>query len=233
MSLALTPAEITTVKLSLKLAACAMIISLALGAPLAWWLSRKDTLPRRIISAVTTMPLILPPTVLGFYLLYFMGPFGPIGKIFQRLGLSLLPFTFSGLVAASVICSMPFVVNPLVNAFEALGDRPLEAAATLGASPVDAFFTVMLPQARPAFLTAGIMSFAHAIGEFGVVLMIGGNIPGLTRVVSMQIYVYVENMQYGRAHLLAGGLLVLALATMLAMQAINRKPRRAGPGKAW
>jgi molybdate transport system permease protein len=231
MPLSLTPAEITTIKLSLKLAAFTMVLSLALGAPLAWWLSRKDTLPRRLIAAVTTMPLVVPPTVLGFYLLFFMGPFGPIGQLFERLGLRLLPFTFSGLVVASVICSMPFVVQPLVNAFEALGDRPLEAAATLGASSRDAFFTVILPQARPAFLTAGIMSFAHAIGEFGVVLMIGGNIPNVTRVLSMQIYVYVENMQYGRAHVLAGGLVVFAILTMLAMQALNPRPRRQEPGR--
>ena len=232
MSFALTPSEITTIKISLKLAAFTMVFSLVLGAPLAWWLSRKDALPRRIIAAVTTMPLVVPPTVLGFYLLFFMGPFGPIGKLFNQLGIRLLPFTFSGLVVASVICSMPFVVQPLVNAFEALGERPLEAASTLGASTVDAFFTVILPQAKPAFLTAGIMSFAHAIGEFGVVLMIGGNIPNVTRVLSMQIYVYVENMQYDRAHILAGGLVVFAILTMLAMQALNPRPKRRGEGKS-
>jgi molybdate transport system permease protein len=226
MPLSLTPAELTTIRLSLKLAFFTMVASLILGSPLAWWLSRRDTTPRRLIAAVATMPLVMPPTVLGFYLLFFMGPFGPIGRLFETLGLRLLPFTFAGLVVASVICSMPFVVQPLVNAFEALGERPLEAAATLGASPIDAFFTVILPQARPAFLTAGIMSFAHAIGEFGVVLMIGGNIPNVTRVLSMQIYVYVENMQYGRAHVLAGGLVVFAVLTMLAMQALNPRQKR-------
>ena len=231
MSLALTAAEITTIKISLKLAACTMVLSLALGAPLAWWLSRKDTLPRRVIGAITTMPLVMPPTVMGFYLLYFMGPFGPIGKIFQYFGLRLLPFTFSGLVVASVLCSMPFVVQPLVNAFDALGERPLEAASTLGASTFDAFFSVIVPQAKPAFLTAAIMSFAHAIGEFGVVLMIGGNIPNVTSVLSMQIYVYVENMQYGRAHILAGGLVIFAILTMLAMQALNPRRKRHAEGR--
>jgi molybdate transport system permease protein len=229
--MSLAPAEIVTIKLSLKLAFCAMVLSLALGAPLAWWLSRKDTMTRRVIAAVTTMPLVVPPTVLGFYLLFFMGPFGPVGKLFQHLGLRLLPFTFSGLVVASVICSMPFVVQPLVNAFEALGERPLEAAATLGASTLDAFFTVIMPQARPAFLTAGIMSFAHAIGEFGVVLMIGGNIPNVTRVLSMQIYVYVENMQYDRAHVLSAGLVIFAVLSMMAMQALNPRKRRRAEGK--
>ncbi|MDR1487971.1 MAG: ABC transporter permease subunit, partial [Deltaproteobacteria bacterium] len=164
----LTPADISTIKLTFKLAFSAMAISLLIGAPLAWWLSRRDTLMRRFITALTTMPFVLPPTVLGFYLLYCMGPYGPIGKIFTYFNFRLIPFTFSGLVLASVICSMPFVVQPLKNAFEALGELPLEAASTLGAGPIDAFLTVMLPQTKPAFLTAAIMSFAHATGEFGV-----------------------------------------------------------------
>jgi molybdate transport system permease protein len=217
----LTPADWSTIKLSLKLATHATAYSLLLGAPLAWWLSRGESFSRRLIGAVVTMPLVLPPTVLGFYLLVFLGPRGPVGKLFHALGFPLLPFTFSGLVLASVICSLPFVVQPLKNAFEALGERPLEAAATLGASPTDAFLTVIVPQAKPAFLTAAIMSFAHAIGEFGVVLMIGGNIPNVTRVLSMQIYVYVENMDYNRAHLLAGGLVVFAVLTMLALQFLS------------
>jgi molybdate transport system permease protein len=171
------------------------------------------------------MPLVVPPTVLGFYLLFFMGPFGPVGKVFKAMGLQLLPFTFSGLVVASVICSMPFVVQPLSNAFIALGERPLEAASTLGANTFDAFMTVIMPQCKPAFLTAAIMSFSHAIGEFGVVLMIGGNIPNVTRVLSMQIYVYVENMNYARAHVLAGGLVVFAVLTMLAMQMLNPRQK--------
>ncbi|MDR1051527.1 MAG: molybdate ABC transporter permease subunit [Deltaproteobacteria bacterium] len=225
MSLALTPAEITTVKLSLKLGVWTMLISLLVGSPLAWWVSRRDTFARRLVSAVATMPLVVPPTVLGFYLLFFMGPFGPVGKVFKIFGLQLLPFTFTGLILASVICSMPFVVQPLSNAFIALGERPLEAASTLGANALDAFLTVILPQSKPAFLTAAIMSFAHAIGEFGVVLMIGGNIPNVTRVLSMQIYVYVENMNYARAHILAGGLVVFAILTMLAMQLLNPRQR--------
>ncbi|MDR2367999.1 MAG: molybdate ABC transporter permease subunit [Deltaproteobacteria bacterium] len=221
MSLALTPDEIITVKLSLKLAVWTMCMSLVIGTPIAWWVSRRDTLPRRLVGTLTTMPLVIPPTVLGFYLLFFMGPHGPIGKAFKFFGFQLLPFTFSGLVVASVICSMPFVVQPLANAFIALGERPLEAASTLGANLFDAFLTVIVPQARPAFLTAAIMSFAHAIGEFGVVLMIGGNIPNRTRVLSMQIYVYVENMNYARAHVLSGLLVIFAVLTMLATQLLN------------
>jgi molybdate transport system permease protein len=219
----LSPADVVTIKLSIKLGVYATLISLLIGGPLAWWLSRRDTFLRRLVASIATMPLVLPPTVLGFYLLVFMGPFGPAGKIFKILGLKPLPFTFAGLVAASVMCSMPFVIQPLKNAFEALGERPLEAAATLGAAPLDAFLTVILPQAKPAILTAGIMSFAHAIGEFGVVLMIGGNIPSVTRVLSMQIYVYVENMEYSRAHVLAGGLVVMAVLTMLSIQLLNPK----------
>lgn len=229
----LTDADISAIALSLKLGATTTAFTLLIGGPIAWWLSRGDTFIRRLVGSAVTMPLVLPPTVLGFYLLVFLGPLGPVGKAFRTIGLPTLPFTFSGLVAASVICSMPFVVQPLQNAFEALGERPLEAAATLGASKLDAFLTVILPQSRPAFLTAAVMSFAHAIGEFGVVLMIGGNIPKVTRVLSMQIYVYVENMEYGRAHVLAGGLMAFAILTMMAIQLLN--PRRknkplAGPG---
>jgi molybdate transport system permease protein len=198
-----------------------MVLSLFIGTPIAWWISRRDTLARRLVASVATMPLVMPPTVLGFYLLYFMGPFGPIGKLFNVLGLRLLPFTFNGLVIASVICSMPFVVQPMANAFIALGERPLEAASTLGAGVFDAFLTVIAPQAKPAFLTAAIMSFAHAIGEFGVVLMIGGNIPNRTRVLSMQIYNYVGTMNYERAHVLSGGLVLFAVLTMLATQLLN------------
>lgn len=220
----LTPEDWAAITLSLKLASVTTIITLLAGAPLAWWLSRGDNWLRRFCGAVVTMPLVLPPTVLGFYLLVFLGPYGPLGKLFGALGLRLLPFTFSGLVVASVIFSLPFVVQPLQNAFEALGERPLEAAATLGAGPLDAFLTVIVPQARPAFLTAAVMGFAHTIGEFGVVLMIGGNIPNVTRVVSMQIFVYVENMEYARAHVLAGGLVAFSILTMLVLQML--KPGR-------
>jgi molybdate transport system permease protein len=225
----LNESDLNAIRLSLELALCATAISLLLGAPMAWWLSRGADLKRRFLGAVVTMPLVLPPTVLGFYLLVLLGPYGQVGQLFSYLGLRLLPFTFAGLVTASVICSMPFVVQPLQNAFEALGDRPLEAAATLGAGPFDAFLTVIVPQSKPAFLTAAVMAFAHTIGEFGVVLMIGGNIPKVTRVLSMQIYVYVENMEYGRAHVLAGGLMIFAVLAMLVMQLLNpRRPNRSG-----
>ena len=220
----LTAEDWSAITLSLKLAAVTTGLTLAVGAPLAWWLSRGENWWRRICGAVVTMPLVLPPTVLGFYLLVFLGPNGPLGQVFAALGLRLLPFTFSGLVVASVIFSLPFVVQPLQNAFEALGERPLEAAATLGAGPLDAFLTVIAPQCRPAFLTAAVMGFAHTIGEFGVVLMIGGNIPNVTRVLSMQIYVYVENLEYGRAHVLAGGMVIFSIVTMLILQVL--KPRR-------
>jgi len=220
----LTYEDWAAINLSLKLASVTTVITLLFGAPLAWWLSRGDGWIRRFCGAVVTMPLVLPPTVLGFYLLVFLGPYGPVGKAFSALGLRLLPFTFSGLVVASVIFSLPFVVQPLQNAFEALGERPLEAAATLGAGPLDAFLTVIVPQARPAFLTAAVMGFAHTIGEFGVVLMIGGNIPNVTRVVSMQIFVYVENMEYARAHVLAGGMVLFSILTMLVLQVL--KPKR-------
>ena len=220
----LTPEDISAIRLSLKLATATTVITLLIGAPLAWWLSRGDGWGRRLAGTLTTMPLVLPPTVMGFYLLVFLGPNGPLGKLCASLGIRLLPFTFSGLVVASVISSLPFVVQPLQNAFEALGERPLEAAATLGAGPLDAFITVIVPQAKPAFLTAAIMGFAHTIGEFGVVLMIGGNIPDVTRVLSMQIYVYVENSEYARAHVLAGGMVVFSIFSMLLLQLL--KPRK-------
>ncbi|MDL2226949.1 molybdate ABC transporter permease subunit [Deltaproteobacteria bacterium OttesenSCG-928-M10] len=224
----LTPEDISAIRLTLKLASAATMLTLLIGAPLAWWLSRGEGWGRRFIGAVVTMPLVLPPTVMGFYLLVCLGPNGPLGKLFTALEFRLLPFSFSGLVTASVICSLPFVVQPLQNAFEALGERPLEAAATLGAGPLDAFLTVIVPQTRPAFLTAAVMGFAHTIGEFGVVLMIGGNIPNVTRVLSMQIYVYVENAEYARAHVLAGGMVVFSIVTMLIIQLL--KPRKAaGP----
>ncbi len=218
--------DISAIKISLKLASASAAISLLIGAPLAWWLSRGEDLFRRFCGAVFTMPLVLPPTVMGFYLLVFMGPRGPLGQAFAALGLRLLPFTFAGLATASVLCSLPFVIQPLQNAFEALGERPLEAAATLGAAPLDAFLTVIVPQARPAFLTAGVLAFAHAIGEFGVLLMIGGNIPDVTRVLSMQIYVYVENTEYAKAHLLAGGLVIFSILTMLILQLLKPKRER-------
>ncbi|MDR3038178.1 MAG: molybdate ABC transporter permease subunit [Candidatus Adiutrix sp.] len=222
----LPPEDLATIRLSLKLAGLTTCCTLSLCAPLAWWLSRGDSWGRRLAGAVVNMPLVLPPTVLGFYLLVFLGPRGPIGRLFDQLGLRLLPFTFNGLLFASVICSTPFVIQPLRNAFEALGERPWEAAATLGAGPLDAFLTVIVPQAKPAFLTAAVMGFAHTLGEFGVVLMIGGNIPEVTRVLSMQIYVYVENSEYAQAQVLAGGLVIFSILVMLVVQLLNPKPGR-------
>ena len=180
------------ITLTLKLAALTTLILLLLGTPLAWWLARTRSRLKGAVGALVALPLVLPPTVIGFYFLVTMGPDGPIGRLTQSLGIGLLPFSFAGLVVGSVVYSMPFVVQPLQNAFEAIGDAPLEAAATLRASPLDTFFSVVLPLARPGYLTAIVMGFAHTVGEFGVVLMIGGNIPDKTRVISVQIYDHVE-----------------------------------------
>lgn len=222
----LNAGDISAIVLSLKLAALTTVLTLTLGTPLAWWLSRGEDWPRRLIGAMGAMPLVLPPTVLGFYLLVFSGPRGPLGSLCQFLGLPPLPFSFAGLVMASVICSLPFVLQPLQNAFEALGEHPWEAAASLGAGPLDTFLTVIVPQSRPAFLTAAAMAFAHTLGEFGVVLMIGGNIPEVTRVLSMQLYVYVENAEYGRAHVLAASLAAFSIVTMLAVQLLKPQKSR-------
>ncbi|MCU7810696.1 MAG: molybdate ABC transporter permease subunit, partial [Candidatus Thiodiazotropha sp. (ex Notomyrtea botanica)] len=184
--------------LTLKLAGVSTLILLVIGTPIAWWLARSTNWYKQIISAVVALPLVLPPTVLGFYLLIMLGPEGPVGRLTQSLGLGTLPFTFGGLVVASVIYSMPFVVQPLQNAFQSLGQRPVEVASTLRASPWDRFMTVIIPLARPGFLTAAVLSFAHTIGEFGVVLMIGGNIPGVTKVLSVAIYDHVETLEYGQ-----------------------------------
>ncbi|MCI0919086.1 molybdate ABC transporter permease subunit [Pseudomonas stutzeri] len=208
---------LAAVVLTLKLAGVTTLLLLLIGTPIAWWLARTRSRLKGPISAVVALPLVLPPTVLGFYLLVAMGPNGPIGQLTQSLGLGTLPFTFAGLVVASVFYSMPFVVQPLHNAFEAIGEAPLEAAATLRAGPLDIFFTVVLPLARPGFVTASILGFAHTIGEFGVVLMIGGNIPEKTRVLSVQIYDHVEAMEYAQAHWLAGGMLVFSFVVLLAL----------------
>ncbi len=221
----LTSADLTAIGLSLRLAVTVTLLLLLFGTPLAWWLARTRSWWKRPVTAVVAMPLVLPPTVLGFYLLVAFGPFGPVGRLMQSLGLQLLPFTFSGLVIASMLYSLPFVVQPLQNAFEAIGERPFEVAATLGAGPIDRFFSVAMPLARPGFVTGGVLGFAHTIGEFGVVLMIGGNIPGETRVVSVQIYDYVEAFQYGQAHGLAAVLLVFSFLTLLALYAINPRLR--------
>ncbi|WP_394375617.1 molybdate ABC transporter permease subunit [Stutzerimonas frequens] len=209
--------DLAAIWLTLKLASVTTLLLLLLGTPLAWWLARTRSRLRGPIGAVVALPLVLPPTVLGFYLLVALGPNGPIGQLTQSLGLGLLPFTFAGLVVGSVLYSLPFVVQPLQNAFEAIGERPLEAAATLRAGPWDTFFSVVLPLARPGFITASILGFAHTVGEFGVVLMIGGNIPGQTRVVSVQIYDHVEAMEYAQAHWLAGGMLLFSFLVLLVL----------------
>ncbi len=203
--------------LTFKLASVTTLVLLLIGTPIAWWLARTTSRMKGPIGAVVALPLVLPPTVLGFYLLVAMGPNGFIGQFTQSLGLGTLPFTFAGLVVGSVFYSLPFVVQPLQNAFEAIGERPLEAAATLRASPWDTFFSVVLPLARPGFITASILGFAHTVGEFGVVLMIGGNIPGQTRVVSVQIYDHVEAMEYAQAHWLAGGMLLFSFLVLLVL----------------
>ena len=215
--------------LTLELAACATLILLIVAMPLAWWLSQTRSKWRAPIAALATLPLVLPPSVLGFYLLVAMGPHGPLGQLTQALGWGVLSFTFSGLLLGSVIFSLPFAVQPIQNAFESMGVRPMEVASTLRASPVDAFFSVALPMARPGLLTAAILSFSHTVGEFGVVLMIGGNIPGKTGVVSTQIYGHVEAMEYAQAHWLAGGMLVFSFAVLLALSMLRKPVRRVLP----
>ena len=213
----LSATDIEAILLTLRLASVTTLILFVVGTPIAWWLSRTRSRWKGPIGAVVALPLVLPPSVLGFYLLVAMGPNGPVGQLTQSLGLGLLPFTFWGLVVGSVFYSLPFMVQPVQNAFEAVGRRPLEVAATLRASPLDRFFTVALPLALPGFVTAGILTFAHTVGEFGVVLMIGGNIPGETRVASVQIYDYVEALEYGDAHRLAAILLVFSFLVLLTL----------------
>jgi molybdate transport system permease protein len=217
----LTAGDLTAIWLTLKLAAVTTVLLFLVGTPIAWWLARTRSWVKGPVGAIVTLPLVLPPTVLGFYLLVVMGPDGPIGHLTQALGVGLLPFTFWGLVIGSVIYSMPFVVQPLQNAFDAIGERPLEVAATLRASPWDTFFTVVLPLARPGFITAAVLGFAHTVGEFGVVLMIGGNIPDRTRVVSVQIYDHVEALEYGQAHWLAAGMVLFSFLVLLALYTLN------------
>lgn len=221
----LTPEDWAAIRLTLALAGLVTVLLLAIGTPLAWWLATTRSRVKAWIGAVVALPMVLPPTVLGFYLLVALGPEGPVGRITQALGLGLLPFTFAGLVVASVFYSLPFVVQPLQNAFEAIGARPMEAAASLRASPLDAFFTVAVPLAAPGFVTAAILGFAHTVGEFGVVLMIGGNIPGKTRVLSMQIYDHVEAFEYAQAHWLAAGMLAFSFVVLLLMYRVGRMER--------
>jgi molybdate transport system permease protein len=213
------------VTLSLALAASTTVILLVLGTPLAWWLARSQVRYKEAVAAIVALPLVLPPTVLGFYLLIALGPSGPGGLVAATYGARSLAFTFQGLVIGSVIYSLPFVVQPIRNAFEAMGTRPLEVAATLRAGPVDRFFNVALPLARPGLLTGAILGFAHTIGEFGVVLMIGGNIPGKTKVLSLAIYDYVEQLQFFKAHLLSGALVLFAFLIVLTTMVLERRTR--------
>ena len=212
--------------LTARLAGVVTLILLVLGTPIAWWLARSRSRWKAPIGAVVALPLVLPPSVLGFYLLLAMGPDGPLGQLTQALGLPPLPFTFTGLVVASVFYSLPFMVQPLQSACEAMGERPMEVAATLRASPLDAFFTVAVPLAAPGFLTASILTFAHTVGEFGVVLMIGGNLPGISRVASVQIYDHVESLDYGQAHRLAAVMLVFSFVVLLSLYAWRAQPGR-------
>lgn len=213
----LTDSDLQALGLTVRLAATTTSILFLLGTPLAWWLARSRAWWKQPIGAVVALPLVLPPSVIGFYLLITLGPNGPVGQFTQSIGLGTLPFTFWGLVVASVFYSLPFMVQPLQTAFEAVGDRPLEVAATLRASPLDTFFSVAVPLALPGFITAGILSFAHTVGEFGVVLMIGGNIPGVSRVASVQIYDHVEALEYADAHRLAAVMLIFSFLVLLAM----------------
>ncbi|WP_130618409.1 molybdate ABC transporter permease subunit [Dyella amyloliquefaciens] len=216
--------DLQALGLTLRLAGVVTLLLLVIGMPLAWWLAHTASRWRRPAAAVVALPLVLPPTVLGFYLLLLLGPEGPVGRAIAALGLTALPFTFQGLVVASMLYSLPFVVQPLHNAFESIGARPLEVASCLGARPLDRFFTVALPLAWPGVVTAAVLGFAHTVGEFGVVLMIGGNIPGQTRVLSMRIYDHVQAGEYHQANVLSLCLLVVSFAALLAMSLL--RPRR-------
>nr|WP_295785416.1 molybdate ABC transporter permease subunit [Rhodoferax sp.] len=217
------------IQLTLELASLTTVLLLVIATPIAWWLARSASWWRGPVGAVVALPLVLPPTVLGFYFLVTLGPQGPVGQLTQALGWGTLSFTFTGILLGSLVYSLPFAVQPIQHAFEAMGERPMEVAATLRAKPLDAFFSVALPLARPGFVTAATLSFAHTVGEFGVVLMIGGNIPGKTRVVSTQIYGHVEAMEYAKAHWLAGGMLVFSFAVLLGLNLLNRKTTRVMP----
>ncbi len=215
--------DLAALLVTIKLASITTVILILVGTPIAWWLSQTRFKFKAVIEAIIALPLILPPTVLGFYLLMTLGTNGPIGNFLESLGGSSIAFTFTGLVVGSVIYSLPFVVQPLQNSFGSIGRQPMEAASTLGASNLDRFFTVAVPLARSGFITATVLGFAHTVGEFGVVLMIGGNIPGETGVLSIAIYDHVEAMEYGQAHILAGGLLVLSFVMLLVVYIFNRR----------
>ncbi len=226
MTMNIDSADLAAVGLTLRLAGVTTLLLLLLGTPLAWWLARTGSRWKAAVGAVVALPIVLPPTVLGFYLLVAMGPQGAVGQLTQALGLGLLPFTFAGLVVASVLYSMPFVVQPLQQAFEAIDEATLDAAATLRAGPLDRFFSVAVPLARPGILTAAVLGFAHTLGEFGVVLMIGGNIPGQTRVISVQIYDHVEAMEYASAHALSAAMLSFSFVVLLLLYTLRPSPRR-------
>lgn len=225
----LSPDDLGAIWLTLRLASVTTVLLLVLATPLAWWLAHTGSRWRGPVGAVVALPLVLPPTVLGFYLLVSLGPQGPLGQLTQALGWGLLPFTFAGLVLGSVVYSLPFAVQPLQHAFESMGRRPMEVAATLRASPLDAFLTVAVPLARPGFVTAAVLSFAHTVGEFGVVLMLGGNIPEKTRVVSTQIYGHVEALQYTQAHWLSAGMVVFSFVVLLGLGWLNPRGSRVRP----
>jgi molybdate transport system permease protein len=214
-------ADIGALWLTLKLATLTTLILLIIGTPVAWWLARTRSRAKIVVHTLVSLPLVLPPTVIGFYLLIWMGPQGAFGQVTSALGLGLLPFTFSGLVIGSILYSMPFAIQPLYNAFQAIGDHTLEVAATLRAGPTDRFFSVALPLAKPGYLTAVVMAFAHTVGEFGVVLMIGGNIPDKTRVVSVQIYDHVDALEYAHAHHLAAIMLAFSCCALLLLYAFT------------
>ncbi len=215
--------DLNALFVTLKLAGITTLILIIISTPIAWWLARSKWKFKFIIEATVALPLILPPTVLGFYLLLALGSNGIIGGLMELFGGSSLNFTFAGLVIGSVFYSMPFVIQPLQNSFTAIGNRPLEVAATLGASPINRFFTVAIPMAKSGFITAIVLGFAHTIGEFGVVLMIGGNIPNETQVISIAIYDHVESLEYSQSHLLSGLLLAFSFVLLMLVYGINRK----------
>ncbi len=217
------------IRLTLELAACTTVILLIIGTPIAWWLSQSKARWKEAVAAIVALPIVLPPTVLGFYLLILVGPNGPGGALASLWGGRTLAFTFEALVLGSVLYSMPFVVQPIRNAFEAMGEQPFETAATLRATPFDRFWSVAVPLARPGFMTGAVLGFAHTVGEFGVVLMIGGGIPGQTKVLSISIYEYVETLRWTQAHILAGGMLVFAFLTILAMLVLEKRIGRPKP----
>jgi molybdate ABC transporter permease protein len=221
----LTPSDLQAIGLTLQVAALTTCILLLLGVPLAWWLAQTRSFWRKPVGALVALPLVLPPTVIGFYLLVLMGPQGWVGQWTQALGLGTLPFSFGGLVVGSVIYSLPFMVQPVLNAMQAIGPRPLEVAATLRASPADRFFNVVLPLSKPGLVTGAVMAFAHTVGEFGVVLMVGGNIPGVTRMASVQIYDHVEALEYADAHRLAAVMLGFSFVVLLGLQLWKTEPK--------